>query len=124
MKYINKLNIDFDQWDELNKCTYLIFKSGSLYIGYIIKKNNKYRIVLLNTNENFGLYVIFNINEISNKQIIKYGEIDTILYEDLIKTDFYKNNNILIVGINVNKKDILKNPELYSNNKCETKIIK
>jgi hypothetical protein len=124
VKYIKKLNIDFDQWDELNKCTYLIFKSGSLYIGYIIKKNNKYKIALLNTNEIFGLYVIFNINEISNKQIIKYGKNDTILYEDLIKTNFYKNNNILIVGINVNKEDILKNPELYSNNECETKIIK
>jgi hypothetical protein len=124
VKYIKKLNIDFDQWDELNKCTYLIFKSGSLYIGYIIKKNNKYKIALLNTNEIFGLYVIFNINEISNKQIIKYGKNDTILYEDLIKTNFYKNNNILIVGINVNKENILKNPELYSNNECETKIIK
>jgi len=127
MKYIKKLNIDFDQWEELNKCTYLIFNNGNrFYIGYIIKINNKYQIVLLNTNDMFELYVIFNIQEkqLDKQIVIKYGKIDTILYEDLIKTDFYKNNKILIVGIDVNKEDILKNPELYSNNECETKYLK
>jgi hypothetical protein len=127
MKYIKKLNIDFDQWEELNKCTYLIFRnSNHLFISYIIKKNNKYQIVLLNTNDMFELYVIFNIQEkqLDKQIVIKYGKIDTILYDDLIKTDFYKNNKILIIGIDVNKEDILKNPELYSNNECETKYLK
>jgi hypothetical protein len=124
MKYIKKLNIDFDKWDELkNEFIYLIFKAGnSLYIGYIIKKNNKYKIALLNTNGTYGLHVIDNIDKISNDQNIDYN--DTILYGDLIKTDFYKNNKFLIVGIDVNKEDILKNPELYSNNGFKTIIIK
>jgi hypothetical protein len=139
MKYIKKLNIDFDQWDELklSKCTYLIFKSGysyRLYIGYIgvtadldkklaiIKKSNKYQIILLNDNDTFNLNILQNFNEIPSKQTnIHYKLSNTILYEDLIKTDFYKNNKILIVGIDVNKEDILKNPELYvNNNKCKT----
>jgi hypothetical protein len=127
MKYIKKLNIDFDLWEELNKCTYLIFRnSNHLFISYIIKKNNKYQIVLLNTNDMFELYVIFNIQEkqLDKQIVIKYGKIDTILYDDLIETDFYKNNKILIIGIDVNKEDILKNPELYSNNECETKYLK
>jgi hypothetical protein len=127
MKYIKKLNIDFDQWGELNeKCTYLIFKSGNyIYLGYIIKKDNKYRIVLLNTNDTYGLHVIDNIDKISNDQNIIYNINNniSILYEDLIKTDFYKNNKILIVGIDVNKEDILKKLELYiNNNDCKTKI--
>jgi len=124
MKYIKKLNIDFDQWNELkNEYIYLIFKAGNfLYIGYIIKINNKYQITLLNINGIYDLHVIDNIDKISNDQIIEYN--DNILYGDLIKTDFYKNNKILIVGINIDKKDILKNPELYSNNGFKTIIIK
>jgi hypothetical protein len=130
MKYIKKLNIDFDQWDELkNKYIYLIFKSiNFLYIGYIIKINNEYRITLLNINSTYGLHVIDNIYKISNDQIIVYNDrcfrSINILYGDLIKSDFYKNNKILIVGIDVNKEDILKNPELYSNNGFKTIIIK
>jgi len=119
MKYIKKLNIDFDQWSELNnECIYLIFRSSSLlYIGYIIKKNNKYQIVLLNTNEIYDLYVINNINKSikdNNPIFYKYN----ILYKELMKTDFYKNNKILIVGADIFRDDILKDPELYIN-KCK-----
>jgi hypothetical protein len=45
-----------------------------------------------------------------------------ILYKDLIRTDFYKNNKILIVGVDVDKKDILKNPKLYEID-CKIKNI-
>jgi len=115
MKYINKLNIDFNQWDELNNndCIYLIFRSKfHLYLGFIIKKNNNYFIKLLNEKKLFNINVINNIISINN-YIYYYKK--NILYEDLIKTNFYKENKILIVGINVDKEDIFKIPELYVN---------
>jgi len=123
MIYIKKLNIDFDQWEELNKCTYLIFKSiNYIYLGYIIKKDNKYRIVLLNTNDTYGLHVIDNINrnELNNKYILYKNSV--IKYKNLIETDFYQKNKVLIVGIDVDKEEIIKNPELYSNNEFKNKI--
>jgi hypothetical protein len=127
MKYIKKLNIDFDQWNKLkNECTYLIFKSSyNLYLGYILninKINNSYYgnvvdygICLLNHRYIHDLNVIHNIKEINDNDLIHYNN-KTIKYKDLIKTDFYKNNKILIIGINVSKKDILKNPKIYEVN--------
>jgi hypothetical protein len=123
MKYINKLNIDFNNWNELNnKCTYIIFRSKglssnyNLFIGYIKQKNNKYFFVLLNDYITYGLFVINDINNNIPYNASIYYHNKKIKYKYLIKTDFYKNNKILIVGIDVNKEDILKNPELYSNN--------
>jgi len=70
----------------------------------------------------FNINILQNFNEIPSKQInIHYKLRNTILYKNLIKTDFYKNNKILIVGIDINKEDILKNPELYVND-CKTKL--
>jgi len=122
MKYIKKLNIDFDQWDKLkdNKCTYLIFKSGyNLFLSYI-KNNNIY---LLNNPHPIILKIIENINKSINDDTLIYYRYN-ILYKELIKTDFYKNNKILIVGIDVDKEDILKNPKLYEiNNNCKNEIL-
>jgi len=123
MKYIKKLNIDFDQWGELNKCIYLIFRNGNhLFISYIIKKNNNFFVVLLNGDFSHNIRSIHNVNkQIKNDDIINFPS--NILYGDLIKTDFYKNNKILIVGIDVDYINILKNPESYiNNNDCKTKI--
>jgi hypothetical protein len=119
MKYIKRLNIDFDNWDELNnECTYLIFNNGyDIYFGYI--KNNY--CYLLNSPHKISLKAINNINAINDNTLIYYKY--NILYKNLIKTDFYKNNKILIVGIDVDYINILKNPESYvNNNECETKI--
>jgi hypothetical protein len=92
MKYIKRLNIDFDNWIEFNECTYLIFRNvNKFYIGYIIKKSNKYRIILLNDNDIFNINILQNINEIPSKQTnIHYKLRNTILYDDLIvKISFY-----------------------------------
>jgi len=126
MKYIKKLNIDFDQWGELNKkCIYLIFRTGlNYYLGYIKKKYNNFFVVLLNDDFLHDIRIIHNINkQIKNNYIIKFKFSSNILYKNLIKTDFYKNNKILIVGIDIDDINILKNPESYvNNNECETKI--
>jgi hypothetical protein len=134
MKYIKKLNIDFDinmkyikelinfdNWNELdnrndlnNECIYLIFKSDNrLYLGYIID----YKIHILKYEENgyynYNIKVIniINRNELNNKYILYKNSV--IKYKNLIETDFYKNNKILIVGIDVDKEEIIKNPSLY-----------
>jgi len=124
MKYIKKLNINFDQWNELklNKCTYLIFNNGYvIYFGYI--KNNY--CYLLNSPHKISLKAINNIDtKLTLHKLIYCGSF-SIKYKELKQTDFYKNNNnnILIVGVDVYKEDILKNPELYNNNElCKTKL--
>jgi hypothetical protein len=122
MKYINKLNINFDQWEELNKlnngCIYLVFRNTTEnYLGYI--KNNK--LYLLNKPQQpNSLKAISNVYYTYENSLIFYKY--RILYKDLIRTDFYKNNKILIVGVDVDKKDILKNPKLYEID-CKIKNI-
>jgi len=79
MKYIKELNIDFDQWDKLNECTYLIFRSvNRFYIGYII--NNK--VYLLNDNRSHNLRTIDNINQSFNDDSLIYYGSNNILNKD------------------------------------------
>jgi hypothetical protein len=116
MKYIKRLNIDFDNWDELNnECIYLIFRSvNRFYIGYII--NNK--VYLLNDYRSHNLRTIDNINQSFNDDsLIFYYSSNNILYKDLKQTDFYKNNNILIVGVDIYKKE-LKKLNFFNTNNC------
>jgi hypothetical protein len=119
MKYIKKLNIDFDNWGELNKCIYLIFKNGgSFYIGYINKnEKSNYSLYILNDNYQYSLKTVIFKNNIKNKSQLNnkyiFNKDNKIKYKDLIETNFYKNNKILIVGFDVNKEDIVNNPELY-----------
>jgi len=128
MKYIKKLNIDFDQWGELNKgCTYLIFKSGSkIYLGYIVSKYKSYNLYLLNGTVSYNINIIHNVKKIDNIYYKKPNNrspwYNGILYKNLIKSNFYKKNKILIIGIDINKEELLNNINSYVNN-CPKKIV-
>jgi len=110
MKYIKKLNINFDDWDNYitdNNFKFLIFKmfDSSIYIGYIIKTYFGYSIKLFNGHY-YGIYSLHNINnDLSsddkiylnneNKDFVKFSEIDL--------------NKVLIVGKDYDKRYIINN---------------
>jgi hypothetical protein len=108
---INKLNIDFDQWDKLNECTYLIFSSGSfLFIGYI--NQNKLYLINAHIKEYYELRFIKNVKYLNNDTPIYYT--NGYSYYKNIKNKY---NNIIIVGKDIDKNQIIKNHEKYNCNK-------
>jgi len=122
MKYINKLNINFDKWEELNKlnneCTYLLFRNfEKYYLGYIVNNNNEYYINLINNKNKIIKFKLFVIENITND--IDIDNINISFLDQKFK-NIKNNNNILIVGININRKDIMSNLNKYSNKQnCE-----
>jgi hypothetical protein len=118
MKYINKLNINFDKWEELNnECIYLLFRNfEKYYLGYIINNDNEYYINLINNKNKIIKFKLFVIENITNN--IDIDNINISFLDQKFKN--IKNNNILIVGIDINKEDIMSNLNKYSNKQnCE-----
>jgi len=135
MKYINKLNINFDEWEELNKlnneCIYLLFRNTEkYYLGYFFKKNEYYYLKLVyskNYQKRNHLLFIKPTYPISSIFDLTLGELGDNLYISYLEKSYKDikklNLNIIIVGIDKSRKDILNNVDKYLNNK-ESDCIK
>jgi len=113
MKYIKELNINFNNWDEVdyvnNKHKFLIFQSSSStnYIGLIIKSKKTffYQIKLLSVNDEYGLDVIYELNNYPIDVNYDFGM--SINFKKLDR------DKILIVGIDYSKDYIINNPDEF-----------
>jgi len=112
MKYIKKLNIDFNKWDNYDyddKHKFLIFQSSlsTNYIGLLVRseKSVNYQIKLLSDNSEYGLNVMYELNKYP--VIVNYDFGMTVDFEKLDK------NKILIVGIDYSKEYIINNPNEF-----------
>jgi len=121
MKYIKRLNIDFNDWDKIETTNkFLLFNSGNYYyLGYIYKNADTYQISLLKNLENFNINinVIKNIKfNISSSKLIHYSLNDVILFGKINK------DKIIIVGKDYDSQYIKDNPDKFVMNKINYDI--
>jgi len=112
MKYIKKLNIDFNNWDEIEYIDkFLIFKSGKYYyIGYIIDDYDNYKLVLYDNEKHTNKYTVDVINNIVNinpHDKVNYNLNDSVEFVNLDR------NKIIVVGIDCNRRELLSNIDKY-----------
>jgi hypothetical protein len=97
MKYIKKLNIDFDNWDDIhsNKYWYLnCFKynnnnNNDIYITYIDIDNNNKR----NNNIEILFYNIYSKNKISYNIYVNINKIGLNFFKNDINDTYYLISN-------------------------------
>jgi len=109
MKYIKKLNIDFNDWDNIddNNIKFIAFRTANCcnFIGYIIYKNSDYHLKLIESDILLTLNPIGEIKKLTDKTIFFIHDKDnlTISYKEI---NTYK---VSFIGINLSKEYFLKN---------------
>jgi len=110
MKYVKKINIDFNNWEEIEDFNkFIIFRSGKYYyIGYIIVDYGEYKIILYDKEyPKYNIDVINSIMDIYPNDIIKYNLDNGVNFVDLDR------NKIIVVGIDCTKRELLDNIDKY-----------
>jgi hypothetical protein len=129
MKYLRLFeNIDFSDIDDINtgvgcKCIIVGGGYGSNYIGYI-DKMGKFRLF----NQLYSMrYNINFLSEVESYASLYDNGINYDDSDDILSYDFVKNvcgDNLFILGLNIEKEDIIDNLDYYKCDKNDIEEVK